>query len=477
MKKIILLFIVLIGVTSCTKNFEDYNTDKKRPTDVPGGFLFANAQKAFADQTASTNVNLNVWKLFAQYWTETTYLDESNYDIFNRNIPDAIFRIYYRDILADLKDAKRVLEAEVVDGDIANAEKANRLAIIDIMEVYCYQTLVDVFGNVPYSQAVDINNISPVYDDAFAIYQDLLTRLDADIAAMDAGYGSFGGNDVYFFGDVGMWIGFANTMKVRLGIALADHDAALAKSVIESAYQNAFQEGDICEIHYETGTYSNPLYQDLVQSGRNDFVPANTIVDIMNDLNDPRRPAYFTTFNGEYIGGQYGYSNAFAQFSHIADPIQEPDYPMTILDYTELAFYLAEAAARGFSVGGTAEEWYNKGIMASMDFWGISAEEAEAYLAQESVAYATAAGDWKQKIATQAWLAFYVRGLEGWNTYRRLDWPVMNIPEIPETSDSKVPRRFKYPITEQTLNGDNYTAAAAAIGVDDMTTKLFWDKY
>ena len=67
MKKIILAFIVLIGIsTSCTKDFEDYNTDKKHPTEVPGNFLFANAQKVIADQVASTNVNLNNWKLFAQ---------------------------------------------------------------------------------------------------------------------------------------------------------------------------------------------------------------------------------------------------------------------------------------------------------------------------------------------------------------------------------------------------------------------------
>jgi hypothetical protein len=115
--------------------------------------------------------------------------------------------------------------------------------------------------------------------------------------------------------------------------------------------------------------------------------------------------------------------------------------------------------------------------MSSMDHWGIAEADAEAYLAQESVAYATAAGDWKRKIATQAWLAYYLRGLEGWNTYRRLDWPVMNVPEIPETSDGKVPRRFAYPSTEQTLNAENYNAAVEAIGEDVMTTKLFWDKF
>lgn len=480
MKKIILALIVLIGISSCTKNFEDFNTDSKHPTQVPGSFLFANALKALADQTASTNVNLNVWKLWAQYWTETTYTDESNYDIINRTIPDLTYRTYYRDILSDLKESKAVYSTEAAVGEMATAEKQNRLLIIDIVEVYCYSSLVDIFGDIPYSESCDITNISPVYDDALTIYKDLLNRLDAAIGGLNDAYGSFGGEDIFFHGDVTMWKKFANTMKVRLGTNLADVDDALARSVIESAYGNAFAEGDICQVFYESGTMSNPLYQDLVQSGRNDFVAANTIIDIQNNLNDPRRYAYWDTNleEDEFLGGDYGESSSFPLFTHINPAIEEPDYPMTILDYTELCFYLAEAASRGYSVGGSAEAWYNKGIMASMDHWGIDAAEADAYMAQADVAWATAPGDdWKQKIAVQEWLAFYLRGLEGWTTWRRLDWPQMNLPPVPETDDGQVPKRFTYPVNEQTLNQTNYYAASDAVGGDFMSTKVFWDKY
>jgi hypothetical protein len=479
MKKIILALIVLIGISSsCTKNFEDFNTDKKHATAVPGSFLFANALKALSDQTASTNVNLNIWKLWAQYWTETTYTDESNYDIINRNIANLTFRTYYRDILIDLEDSKNIYEAEEPVGEMLTAEKNNRLFIIDIVKVYCYHSLVDIFGDIPYTESLDITNISPVYDDAFTIYKDLINRLNAAIGGLDASHGSFGGEDIFFHGDVAMWIKFANTLKVRIGINLADVDDGLAKSTIESAYMNAFAEGEICEVLYETGTMSNPLYQDLVQSGRNDFVAANTVIDIMNNLNDPRRYAYFDTNleGGEFLGGDYGESSSFPLYTHINPAIEEPDYPMTILDYTELCFYLAEAAARGYSVGGTAEQWYNNGIMASMDHWGIDGAEAEAYMAQEDVAWASAPGDWKQKIAVQEWLSFYLRGLEGWTTWRRLDWPQMNLPPTPESDDGQVPKRFTYPVNEQTLNRDNFYAASSAIGGDFMSTKLFWDK-
>jgi hypothetical protein len=473
MKKIILAFIVLIGIsTSCTKNFEDFNTDTKHPTEVPGEFLFANAQKALADQVASTNVNLNIWKLFSQYWTETTYTDEANYDIVNRTIADNTFRVYYRNVLADLKEANMVISEQVTDGTDAAIAKENKLHIITLLEVYCYNRMVDMFGNIPYSEALDIDNISPVYDDASGIYDDLLTKVTNALAGMNAAGESFGANDLYFAGDVSMWIKFGNTLKVKMGITLADVDAGKAQSAVESAFAGAFQMDELCELVYLGGSNSNPLYQDLVQSGRDDFVPANTIVDLMNDLQDPRRPAYFTLYNDSaYVGGDYGYSNTFSQYSHIAPEIQAPDYPITLMDYTELAFYLAEAAQRGWAVGGSAADYYAHAIESSFNHWGV--DGAADYIAANPYD----ADNWKQSIGTQAYIAYYIRGFVGYTSWRRLDFPAMNAaPSPPPSAGGNVPMRFTYPINEQTLNASNYTAAASAIGGDELKTKLFWDK-
>jgi hypothetical protein len=475
MKRLFFVIIVLLGIsTSCTKNFEDFNTNKKRPVEVPGEYLFANAQVALADQEASTSVNLNVWKLWSQQWTETTYTDEANYDIINRNIANAQFQVYYRDILMDLKEAKKVLEAEEVDGEVANTEKTNRLFIIDVLQVYAYSQLLEIFGDVPYSQSLDIDNIYPKYDDALTVYKDLITRLSADVAGMDASQGSFGDDDLYLGGDVAMWIKFANSMKVRLGITIADADAATAKAAVESGYAGAYAPDEKCQLVYVDETNCNPLYEDLVLSGRSDFIPANTIVDLMNTLEDPRRPVYFTEYEGGYKGGPYGESNPFAQHSHVGDAMYDYTFPSVLIDGTEVAFYLAEAAERGFSVGGTAESYYNAGITSSFTTWGI--DGVEEYLAKPEVAYSTAAGDWKQKIGTQAYFAYYVRGLVAYTTWRRLDQPMMNVaPTI--ASVDEIPVRFTYPVREQTLNKANYEAAAAAIGGDDLLTKLFWDKY
>jgi hypothetical protein len=143
------------------------------------------------------------------------------------------------------------------------------------------------------------------------------------------------------------------------------------------------------------------------------------------------------------------------------------------MTYDEVLFYLAEAAERGFNVPMTAEQYYNAAITASFDFWDI--DGVADYLAKPEVAYTTAAGTWKQKIGTQAYLALYTRGLEAWGEWRRLDQPTFAMP--PNAFTDTIPKRYIYPINEQTLNPTNYAAAAEAMGGDIVDNRIFWDKY
>jgi hypothetical protein len=143
------------------------------------------------------------------------------------------------------------------------------------------------------------------------------------------------------------------------------------------------------------------------------------------------------------------------------------------MDYSEVEFLLAEAVERGIAVGGTAATHYTNAVTASLNYWNVSSTNIAAYLAQPTVAYATATGTWKQKIGEQAYLSLYNRGFEAWTSYRRLDFPVLTAPA--DAVISVVPKRYTYPAAEQTLNATNNAAAAAAIGGDAMTTKIFWD--
>jgi hypothetical protein len=474
MKNKYFILLVLIALfAACTDKFEEFNTDVKNPAVVAGEPLFSNAQKDMVDQISSTSVNENVWKLYAQYWTETTYIDEANYDIVNRTIPDYQFRAYYRGFLRDYQEATKIITETAATSAVGEIEKSNKLAIIELMVCYAYQELVDIFGDIPYSQALDVNNIAPAYDKAADIYADLISRVTAATAALDPAQGSFGGADIIYGGDVAAWIKFGNSLKIKLGISIADANDGLAKSTVASGIAGAFtSHADDALVHYFSASPNyNPIYDDLVASGRNDFVPANTIVDIMNTLDDPRRPAYFEPMeDGTFVGGPYGYSSPYANYSHLSAWIHDPTFPGIVMTYDEVQFYLAEAAARGYTVPETAQTYYENGITASFEYWGVA--DAAAYIAKPEVAWDAA--KWKELIGTQAWLSFYTRGLIGYNEWRRLDYPILNLAET-ISAYNEIPTRFTFPVNEQTLNKASYEAASASIGGDLPTTRIFWD--
>ncbi|MCZ4318114.1 SusD/RagB family nutrient-binding outer membrane lipoprotein [Aequorivita viscosa] len=465
---------------SCSDNLEDLNQNIKDPTAVSGESLFASAQKQLADQVVTPNVNFNNLRLWTQQLQETTYTDESQYDQITRAIPDNHWREMYRDVLKDLDEAARVISE--TDNDLTNALKPNKLAIIEVLTVYAYSNLVETYGDVPYSEALDIENLLPAYDDGLTIYKDLIARLNAAIGSMNTGVGSFNGTqDLMYSGDVSNWKKFANSLKLRMGIMLSDVDAGLSKSTVESAVTSG-----VFTSNSDNGSYmysaaapnNNPMNDNLVLSGRNDYVAAVTIIDIMNDLEDPRRPVYFTDVDGEYIGGQIGEISAYPDFSHVADRLVDPTEPGVLLSYVEVRFLMAEAAARGYSVGGDAATHYAAGITASFDYWG--ADDVATYLAKPEVDYASALATsisnpaWKQVIGTQAYLGLYNRTFANYLSVRRLDYPIL---AEPTGAESGFPTRYLYPVAEQTLNEDNYNAASSAIGGDAPETRLFWDKF
>jgi hypothetical protein len=288
---------------------------------------------------------------------------------------------------------------------------------------------------------------------------------------------SFGSADLLYHGDMEAWFKFANSLRLRFGILLADVDFPRSKKEVEASAPNVFKSNaDNAVFQYTTTPpNTNPIWTNLVQSNRNDYVPSNTIINVMNTLNDPRRPFWFTLGpNGTYSGGIYGAGNTFSNFSHMSDQTLEADLPSIWMDYAEVEFLLAEALERGMTVGGTAAQHYNNGVTASITYWGGTAAQASAYLANPAVNYASAAGNYKQKIGTQLWLAMYLRSFDEWVHWRRLDAPTL---VKPASAISDIPVRYTYPFNEQNLNETNYNSASQAIGGDLVTTKLFWDKF
>ena len=478
MKKIILILGMAfagLGLTSCESDITSLNVDPKRPSTLPAETFFATSEYNLINRMITPSVNSNISRFFTQQWSQTTYTDESNYDFVTRQINTNHWNLMYNDVLYGLKLTSEKLAVEpepTLDAEVT----VNKKATTEIVAVYAWANLVDTYGDVPYSEALKPTGadqvIQPKYDDAKTIYADLIKRLDAAIATIKTSKAGFS-SDLIYHGDMNHWKKFANSLKLRLGINLADVDAALAKSTVESAYAGAFaSNADNAVIDFPGGQYANPVSLEL--SGRTDYVGSNVLINAMNSKADPRIASYFEPVSGTtYVGGTFGSNNNYGSNSHVNETyVNNPNAQGDILDYAEVCFILAEAAQRGFSVGGTATAWYAKGVLASMEYWHVAPAAAATYLAANPYD----AVNWKSSIGTQAWFAMYNRGYEAWTFSRRLDFPKF---VNPVGSDTKgVPTRMTYPAREQTLNKANYEAAAAKLtGGDDATSKVFWDKF
>ena len=290
--------------------------------------------------------------------------------------------------------------------------------------------------------------------------------------ATSSGDNGLGSYDLMYGGDAEMWKKFAASMALKLAVRAADVNtqaAAVAQAAVAAGVFTS--SADAAVLHYTASPpNTNPLWDDLVQSGRADFCAANTFADILNDLNDPRRGTYFRNLDadGDVIGAPYGLASSYALNSQPGDALEDPTLGSALMDYAEVEFLLADAAARGWSVGGSAADHYNAAVTASIEGWGGSATDAADYLAQTSVAWD--ATMWKERIGVQKWIAMYTRGNEAWATQRQYDYPAMNVAEEAQTV---TPYRMSYGIDEYSLNGSN--VAAARGGNDDRFSKVFWD--
>jgi len=532
MKKLFLLLISFstIAFYSCDERLEELNTDKKNPSEVDPSSLFARGLKVTFDNVESASVNDNPFRLYAQHWSQTTYPEESQYNLTSRSIPANFWENIYRDVLADLDESKRLINAEIEAGNFANTPEAvfrNQISCIEILSAYNYTLLVDTYGDIPYTDALDVENISPSYDDAETVYKDLVDRIDAAVAAFDNSANGFSAaQDAMYNGNVSSWTLFANTLKLRIGMRFADYDAAYAEDLVTEAVADGVftSAADNASVQYMSAApNTNPVYAAIVLSGRNDFVISDVLDETLNSLQDPRLKQYssemvnfpfpvdgddnemdstlaygvFATYTNEdgedsvetylaanttvsaeyagklkvYKGGTYGTANSFVSNSKLSSQLyNDPTFAGTLISYSEVQFLLAEAVERNM-IGGDAQTYYNAGIEASFDFWG--ADGFEDYILQPEVNYITATGTYKEKIGRQLWIALFNQGFEAWASYRRLDFGILE--PLPGDESVSVPMRLIYPLEEDQLNGQNKSDAASAIGGDEVTTKVFWD--
>ncbi len=473
MKKLLTIIGVVSILASCSDDLEQYNVDPKNPESVDPAFLFSYGQYNLARQVGDYDYNNNVAIFWANYATQTTYIQESSYDAANRDIGGSIWDNIYTESLAEFKKAKEDLRATEV-GEAERAAQNNKLAQIKIMEVYAYQYLVDNFGNVPFTEALDINNVTPAYDDAEFIYRAIGDSLSDAISKITVGEPAFDEADLIYGGDLSKWKKFAHSIQLNMGIRVSESNPDLASQWVNAAVAGGVFESnaDNADFNY-TGTqpYVNPVYDYFVVDSRNtDFVATENFLSLLEGMNDPRVDVYYDdNIEGGMIGGEYGAAgNAYSELTHLNPAFTEnPTQPTVLLMYSTILFDKAEAVERGF-ISGDAAEYYRMAIRANFEFLGLSDAQANSYIA----AHPYNASDWETSIGIQKYISLFFNPHEAWTEARRLGIPQL----ATAASNNKAnPKRMIYPVEEVLINTASYEEAASAMGGDTTDSPIFWD--
>jgi len=483
----IILIIILFG--SCSE-YLDVNTDPNNPTTVTPDLVLPVGQYYSAYILQRDRGINHIGNMFMYNWSQSDgfswYEDEFLYQV-TTTFYEQIFEYTYSSALK---------QYQILD-DLEDTKFDNYKAIGQIMKAFHFQLLVDIYGNIPYSEALQRSGLAtPKYDDAKTVYEGLITDLTNAISLIenaDAVAEVPGDDDAMFGGDMNEWKKFANSVKLRILVrqmSMSGRDAYLTQ---EFAVINAQGSGYITDnvginpgfIDKETGK-QNIMWDQFGQdaSGSDKLTGQATcatdyIISYLQSKNDPRINSLYEVPDDGHLGVPQGLTNYDvipdqydkSKVSNIGDGVLKSS-TMDAIIYTmaECNFNLAEAALKGFVTSGTAKSFYEAGINASFDYLGTA--NASNYYGQtaENVGYDNST-DKLEAIITQKWIA--VNGItaeQSWFDYSRTGFPT-NLPISLKATSADRPVRLYYPASEISSNGGNVPSQP-----DAFSAKIFWAK-
>ena len=500
MKKTInikLAFVLLIAAVmgSCQKKL-DINQNPNSPDDasVTAEQILPNALHGTGVQTDNGYGWLANWM---GYWSPSgSYnpsTEESSYNITNTFQEGKWTGIY--NVLFDFKK---------VEDKATAAGQPFYKAISMIMSAHLYQNLVDLYGNVIYSQAFQPTTYpTPAYDDAATIYQALHAKLDSAIAILKTVTVSNSAKtiDIVHGGSTALWIRTANTIKLRLLIRAskvnANPTAELAKIKANGGVLQTGETADVNPGYRNDNNRQNPFFASygLLVSGEdaNTYYRGNEYsIESFKSNGDVRLGYFFkkakspTSASNPYVGTEYGGepNNAFGgdQTSNIGiGLVRSAEQSQWIITSMESMFLQAEAILKGWDIGGpyaTAKAAYEAAISESFKWLQVTNAQAEAddyILNIADWSQATSDAQRLELIIWQKYLALTgINPLEAWNDYRRTGFP-SDMPLSINTArgNRQIPVRLLYPSIEYAVNAKTVQSQGT---INTQTSTLFWDK-
>lgn len=492
MKKYISLFVVGIGIFAggCKKTFDiNQNPNQVTETSVTPDLALAAQLNASASRNSGTYAFLNRWM---GYWSASGSYSRATVEM-SYNITNDFGAGIWNGIYYTVNQYKSI-EKKATDLDWKYYQGISK--IMQGMEV---ATLVDVYGNVPYTEAWDLaTNVRPKYDNAEDVYKACFKQIDDGLALIKSAAvdKSIATQDILFKGDKVKWAKLANTLKLRLlthcsKTSTFSTSAEIAKIVAEGSGFLGQGVGANAQPGF-TADKGNPFYRThlFLQNGNeaDNYNRANNYsLDLMSSLADPRYKRLFRetkTTPGTWKGTVYGQNPSDDVNS---DKTSGPGYglrgseseSMWVMSSTEADFLVAEATTRGW-LAGDAKTAYRTAVQWSFVTLGIpdAINAANTYLdgLNAKVAWLDA-GTTDQKISVVIWQKYIalcgIQPNETWTDVRRLDIVAPALSVAPERGSNPIPIRLLYPQSEYNFNAASVATQGA---VSQFTTKIFWDK-
>ena len=477
----LLSFAMMVG---CDSLF-DVNEDPNNPTDANVEQILPVAQAALAGAFGDDyNFVACMW---AQYWTsgQTIALTQlENFTMLNSNIRDAFNQAYAR-TLTDLQV-------------LTKSEETLYSGIAKIMTAYTMQVLVDLHGDVPYSEAIsgsieDGGIAAPKYDDDQEIYDQLIPLIDEALTELEASSGLLkqpGSEDLVYSGDLENWKAFANTLKLRILVRQSQVDGAKLQAALDlmNSGVDFIDESNPAEIYFDGSTNgtSYPFYARFEsRTATGMYMRASqTSIQYLLDTFDPRLSKIYDEGTEPWKGYNQGQSqldyagqsdNEFAQPN--SDYVYASDVNFIMISAWDSKFMQAEVLARTGNPG--AEALWGEAIQASMNYFDVSAAQATGYINNQT--FGATLQDQLESIALQKWVAHNgTEYIESWIEARRFDVETTNdiifrgagglfyTPSGTSLPANTFPSRFLYSQTEVDLNPNTPSGLT-------VTDKVFWD--
>lgn len=475
-----LVAATVLAVQSCSRTFEEINTDTSKIVSPTAGSMLAPLQYEMGSYgyNRADDFTFQIMQVAIPFPNEGNTV--SRY-YFTEGTGAGFWNTSYK----WLKQAKEMNDFAVKENN------PNYQAIAKVMNAWIYSNLTDAFGDVPFSEALKLEEdiMKPRFDNQKDIYVTLLNDLREANDLFDTTK-ALSEPDLFFQGHASAanmikWKKFANSLSLRLLTRIlnrngeVDVHARIQQIVNDPVKYPIFEniaDGVLISVS-GVAPYLPPIARP--QDFTSYRAAGEFFVNTLKNNQDPRLSKFFTQAKSNvapypnigYEGAPAGYALGTVfnyQPSNMNQNLAKAPLKILVYPYAELQFTLAELALKGI-ISGNAENYYENGVKATLEEWGNTMPAN--YFANPVVAY----NGTLEQIMLQKYVALFFVDHQQWYEQRRTGYPV-----LPNNggllNDGNMPQRMLYPTQPRVMNTENYNAAVQKLGGDDINSKMWWNK-